>query len=466
VLLEGRLEERRPGIPVTNPYTGETVGEVSCDSAADVARAAEALAACRRELGPAERQRVLRRAAEIVGRREEELAGLITAEAGLSLRDSRSEVRRARGNLEVAAEEAVRVRGESLEVLAGQQPSLAVWIRQPVGVVAAITPFNRPLNQVVVKVAPAIAAGNRILVKPSEKAPLSAFRLAEILFEAGLPEDMLALVTGRPEEVGPALVGSPHVDMVTFTGSVETGELVTRQAGVKKLLLELGGNDPLVVLEDADLERAAEVAVAGAFGSAGQSCRAVKRIVALAPIADAFVDLLRKRAARVRYGDPTDPETEVGPLISEAAAADAETRCRRAVEDGAELLLGGTRQGAVLAPTVLDRVSPRTPLVAQETFAPVAPVIRVGSLEEAVEVCNGTRYGLQAGVMTRDFEAFAGVARRLRVGGVALGLGPNFDSPLIPFGGVKSSGFGREGMRHAVEEMTVLKTLLVPWGTA
>lgn len=463
MLLAGRLVEREPGISVVSPHDGEVVGRVSSDSADDVATAVAALAACGRTLAPSERSRVLRRAADLVGEREAELARLITSEAGICLRDSGNEVRRARANLEVAAEEAVRVRGESLEVLAAQRQSLAVWVREPVGVVAAITPFNRPLNQVVVKVAPAIAAGNRVIVKPSEKAPLSALRLAGILLEAGLPDDLLAVVTGRPEEVGPALVDSPGVDMVTFTGSVETGDRIARQAGARKLLLELGGNDPLVVLADADLEEAADVAVAGAFGSAGQSCRAVKRIVVLEAVADRFVELLARRAAAVRAGDPFDPATEVGPLIDEAAAAEAERRCGQAVRDGADLLLGGVRDGALFAPTVLDRVSPRTPLVALETFAPVAPVLRAASLDEAVEVCNGTRYGLQAGVMTRDFEAFASIARRLRVGGVALGVGPSFDSPLIPFGGVKASGFGREGMRHAIEEMTVLKTLLMPW---
>jgi putative phosphonoacetaldehyde dehydrogenase len=464
VLLAGRVENREPGIPVTSPHSGETIGHVSRDSAADVARAVAALASSERRLAPADRSRILRRAAELVGGREAELARLITGEAGLCLRDSHSEVRRARANLEVAAEESTRVHGESLEVAIAGRPSLAVWVREPVGLMAAITPFNRPLNQVVVKVAPAIAAGNRVIVKPSEKAPLSALELAGILFEAGLPEDALAVVTGPPEEVGPVLVGSPEVDMVTFTGSVETGRRITRQAGVKKLLLELGGNDPLIVLADADLEQAAEVAVTGAFGSAGQSCRAIKRIVVMEAVADPFVELLRRRAARVRAGDPFEPETEVGPLIDELAAEDAEQRCLRAVEDGAELLVGGHRRGTLFAPTVLDRVSPRTPLVTRETFAPVAPVLRVGTLDEAIEVCNGTRYGLQAGVMTRDFEAFAAIARRLRVGGVALGLGPGFDSPLIPFGGVKASGFGREGMRHAIEEMTVVKTLAVPWG--
>jgi putative phosphonoacetaldehyde dehydrogenase len=464
MLLEGRLRDREPAIPVMNPYTGETVGHVSSDTADDVALATAALAGCGRRLPPAERRRVLAGAAGLVAKRETELAELITAEAGLCVRDSTAEVRRARTNLEVAAEEAVRVRGESLEVLAVGRPSLAVWIHEPVGVVAAITPFNRPLNQVVVKVAPAIAAGNRVIVKPSEKAPLSALRLAEILLEAGLPEDMLAVVTGRPEVLGPALVGSPAVDMVTFTGSVETGELITRQAGVKKLLLELGGNDPLIVLDDADLEEAAAAAVTGAFGGSGQSCRAVKRIVVVEAVADRFVELLLRGASRVRFGDPRDPEMVVGPLIDEAAAGEAERRCRQAVADGADLLLGGERQGPVLAPTVLDRVSRGTPLVDRETFAPVAPVLRVETLDEAVEVCNGTRYGLQAGVMTSSFDRFAEVARRLRVGGVALRAGPNFESPLIPFGGVKSSGIGREGIRHAIEEMTALKTLLMPWG--
>jgi putative phosphonoacetaldehyde dehydrogenase len=463
MLIEGTVVDREPCITVTSPYTGEVVGSVSSDSAADVERALAGLAAERPRLPPAERRRVLLRTAELLDAEAEELARLITSEAGTCLRDSRNEVARARANLEVAAEEAVRIRGEALEVAVASKPSLAVALREPVGVVAAITPFNRPLNQVVVKLAPAIAAGNRVIVKPSEKAPLAGLRLARLLLEAGLPESMLAAVTGRPEELSEPLLASPVVDMVTFTGSVETGERIARQAAGKKLLLELGGNDPLIVLPDADLEQAASIAVAGAYGSAGQSCRGIKRIIAVGPIAEELVERLRRRTEAVRWGDPADPETEVGPLISEEAALVAERRCAGAVADGAELVTGGTRTGALFSPTVLDRVDAGSELVRTETFAPVAPVIRVASVDEAVRVCNSTPYGLQAGVLTRDFTVFAELASRLRVGGVALGAGPSFDSPLIPFGGVKRSGFGREGMRHAIEEMTALKTLLLPW---
>ena len=462
MLVAGRLR-CRDAIPVRNPYSGGCVGEVSNDSPADVAEAIASLRSSRRRLTPVERGRILEQTGRRVLEASDELARLITSESGLCLRDSRAEVQRAATNLEVAAHEAVRVGGEVREVVAGGRLSLAVSIRQPVGVVAAITPFNRPLNQVVVKVAPALAAGNRIILKPSEKAPLSGLRFIELLLACGLPEDVVAVVTGRPDAIGPALLGSADIDMVSFTGSVETGELVTRLAGIKKLLLELGGNGPLVVLEDADPAEAARLAAAGCYANSGQSCRGIKRILVVEALADPFVEQLAGLTERLRWGDPLDEATDVGPLISEEAARQAERRCIAAVADGARLITGGRRDGALFSPTILDRVSPGSELVTRETFAPVAPVIRVGTPEEALAECNRTRFGLQAGILTSDIATFTQFASELRMGGVALGMGPNFESPLIPFGGVKSSGYGREGISYAVQEMTVLKTLLLPW---
>ncbi|TML61399.1 MAG: aldehyde dehydrogenase family protein [Actinobacteria bacterium] len=462
MVLDAELRDRGAFLDVRSPFTGEVIGEVPRDGPAEAAAAAAAVRPGKGTLAPEERAALLRAAAEALAQRREEFAVGITREAGVCLKESRREVERACGNLLVAAEEATRINGEALPVGTGGSRKLALTVREPVGVVCAITPFNRPLNQVVVKLAPALAAGNAVVLKPSEKAPLSGIAFVQLLLETGLPPGLVAIVTGEPTEVGPALVQSPEVDMVAFTGSVETGEAVARAAAPRKLLLELGGNDPLIVLDDVDLPLAARLAADGALATAGQSCRGVKRIIVCDDVADELVPLLVALAAEKRSGDPLDPETDVGPLIDQAAAELVQRRVEDAVAAGAELLLGGGRKGAFVPPTVLDRVPPDAELVRRETLGPVAPVIRVRDEDEAVAVSNSTVYGLQAGVVTGSFERFLRVAHRLEVGAVNYMESPSFDSPHIPFGGVKRSGLGREGIRYAIEEMTSVKTITVP----
>jgi aldehyde dehydrogenase (NAD+)/aldehyde dehydrogenase len=448
-------------LTVRSPYTGETVGTVRPNGVDDVRRAVAAARSAPR-LTPEERAAMLRAAAGTMDARRDELAVLIGREAGICLRDGRREVERARRNLVTAAEEATRIHGEALGIEAGAGRKLALTLREPVGVVGAITPFNRPLNQVVVKVAPALAAGNAVVVKPSERTPLSALAFAALMSESGLPPNLLSIVVGEPNALGPALAGDPGVDMVTFTGSPATGMLVARAAAGKKTTLELGGNDPLIVLDDGDLELAARLVCEQAYASAGQSCRGIKRVIASAPIADELVARIAEGTAALRCGDPLDPETDIGPLIDERAASSVETRCRKAIADGARLIHGGKRTGALHEPTLLDHVPTTTALVVRETFGPVAPVLRVRSDAVAVAVANSTPYGLQAGVVTGDFDRFMQIAGRLEVGAVNFMDGPAFDSPHIPFGGVKRSGHGREGIRFAIAEMTQLKTITLP----
>jgi putative phosphonoacetaldehyde dehydrogenase len=464
MFLEGALRPAAAELAVHDPWTGDVVGRVARDGAEQVDEAVRLLAARRRSLPPAERAAVLTGAAAALQARAEELATLITSESGVCCKETLREVERAARNLRVAAVEAERIRGETIPI-PGQR-RLAITVPEPIGVVAGITPFNRPLNQVAVKVAPALAAGCPVVIKPSEKTPLTAIAFAQLLVEAGCPADALAVLTGDPGVVGPALAAHPGVDMVTFTGGVATGRAVAAAAAGKKLLLELGGNDPLLVLPDADLDRAAQLAANGALATAGQSCRGVKRIVVWEQVADALVERLLDAARRKRFGDPREPETDVGPLVTEEAARLVERRIADAVAAGARLLLGGGRRGALVEPAVLDGVPPDAELVREETFGPVAPVIRVRDLDHAVAVVNGTRYGLQAGVVTRDSQAFWALAARLRVGAVNLDEGPQFDSPHIPFGGVKASGVGREGIRYSIAEMTVVKTVTVPFGPA
>jgi putative phosphonoacetaldehyde dehydrogenase len=450
-------------LDVVNPYTGRSVGSVRLDRRADVEKTIARVKTYDHHLSPEARKTLLARTADALETRKEEFATLITSESGNCIKDSLKEVDRSLANLRLASAEAIQLHGEALSVAVGGSRKMAMTVHEPVGVVCAITPFNRPLNQVVVKLAPALAANNGVIVKPSEKTPLSALAFAKLLIESGWPQNMIGVVVGMPEEIGSVLVESPSIDMITFTGGIETGERLARQIGLMKLVLELGGNDPLIVLGDADLDVTAKLAAEGALATAGQSCRGIKRIIVEESIADAFVERLAREVQGKRYGDPFDVANDIGTLINEDAAKRVEARCVRAMKDGATLVHGGDRRGALFQPTVLDRVSPTTELVASETFGPIAPVIRVRDDRDAIAVANATRYGLQAGIATRSFERFMNIATQLRVGGVALMEGPNFDSPQIPFGGVKSSGLGREGIRYAMREMSNIKTVLLPW---
>jgi acyl-CoA reductase-like NAD-dependent aldehyde dehydrogenase len=463
MFTNGALQPGGDRWAVRDCWTGQVIGEVPRDGVAEVDMAVSTVAGARRCVPPAERAAVLQAAAAALEARQQEFSTLMTAESGVCRSETAREVTRAAANLRVAAAEAERIRGETIPLPSALR--MAFTIPEPVGVVLGITPFNRPLNQVVIKVAPAIAAGCAVLLKPSDKTPMTALAFADLLVEAGCPKGMLAVLTGDPGTIGPRLAGHAGVDMVTFTGSAATGRAVAAAAAGKKLLLELGGNDPLFVLPDADLAAAARLAADGACATSGQSCRGIKRVIVWQEIADAFVDLLAAAVMAKRCGDPRRADTEVGPLINEDAAAVVERRIAAAVEAGARLVAGGRRHGALMEPAVLDWVPAGAELVQQETFGPVAPVIRVRSTAEAAEVSNGTPYGLQAGVLTNDSARFWELAARLRVGAVNHGEGPQFDSPHIPFGGVKASGIGREGIRYAIAEMTTTKTITIPYGS-
>ncbi|PXX55582.1 aldehyde dehydrogenase (NAD+)/aldehyde dehydrogenase [Nocardia tenerifensis] len=458
---DGALQPSSDDIAVRSPWTGETVGRVARDTAAQLDEAVRGVRAAWRPPRPDRRAAILHAAARLIRERSDALAELISRESGVCLAETRKETERAATNLVVAAGEAERLRGENIPVPGHDRLALTVF--EPIGIVAAITPFNRPLNQVVVKIAPAVAAGCAVVLKPSEKTPLTALAFAEILLEAGLPPEHLVVTTGEPGVIGAAIAGHPEIDMVTFTGSASTGRAVARAAAGKKVLLELGGNDPLIVLPDADLALAMQLVGQGAFATAGQSCRGIKRVIVVGDVADELVAGVVEAARGKRAGDPLDPATDVGPLISEDAAVVVERRIAGAVAANAKLLHGGDRRGPLITPAVLDHVPADAELVVEETFGPVAPVIRVADTAEAIRVANGTRYGLQAGVVTSNVAAFTSIAEALRVGAVNLNAGPHFDSPHIPFGGVKSSGLGREGISYSIREMSTVKTVTLPY---
>jgi aldehyde dehydrogenase (NAD+) len=334
----------------------------------------------------------------------------------------------------------------------------------PVRLVAAITPFNHPLNQVAHKLAPAIAAGAPIVVKPSEKTPLSALALIRLIRDAGLPEAAAQVVCGDPPEILEAFLSHDAVEVISFTGGVAVGKSIAARLGYRRAVLELGGNDPLIVLADADLDEAAELAVRGAFQNSGQRCTAVKRIIAVEAVADALADRVAAAAAALHAGDPMDESTDLGTVIDEPAARLIESRIQAAASDGAALLYGGERHGALLTPAVLDHVPASAALVASETFGPVAPIIRVAGLDEAIAVANSTPYALSSGVCTFDWRAIARCIRELRAGTVNIREVPGWRTELTPFGGIGDSGLGvKEGVREAMRAMSFTKLYTLPW---
>jgi putative phosphonoacetaldehyde dehydrogenase len=450
-------------IEVHNPYTGELVGTVPRLSAKQVAQAVDAMAAYKPKISAHQRAEILYKAAQGVKARKDEIALGITSESGMSLKNSRVEVDRTVGLLLTASEEAKRIMGEQIpsDTDSAARNKIILAMRFPVGLVTAIVPFNRPLNQVTVKIAPSFAAGNKTIIKPSQYVPLSSFRLLDILLEAGMPPEMISLVTGDSSELGEVLVANTKVDMVTFTGSTEVGRRLAQMAGIKRVTIEAGGNDPLILCEDANIDKAVEIAVAGAYGNAGQACRGIKRILAVESVADSFAEKFAQKSKALKCGDPFDPETDIGTLINEKAAVTVEQAVDDAIKNGAKVLCGHQRKGALYLPTVVDRVERDSNMVVEECFGPTAPIIRCRNLEEAVEISNSTQYGLQSGVMTNNLESIRYCINNLKVGAVNINEGPQFDMPNIPFGGVKQSGVGREGIRYAMQEMTYVKTVVM-----
>jgi putative phosphonoacetaldehyde dehydrogenase len=338
-------------------------------------------------------------------------------------------------------------------------------LREPLlGAITAITPFNHPLNQVIHKVAPAVATNNRMVLKPSERTPLSAIAMADILYEAGLPPEMLAVLTGEPREIADELLTSADVDLVTFTGGVQIGKYIAAKAVYKRQVLELGGNDPIIVLEDADLEEAATLAASGSYKNSGQRCTAVKRILVHESQADRFVELLVDKTRVVKYGDPFDPTMDMGTVIDEAAARRFEAVVNEAVAAGAKLLIGNIRRGALYAPTVLDHVTPDMTVVRHETFGPVSPVIRFKTVEEAIRIANSTAYGLSASLCTNRLDLITRFVRELHVGSINVREVPGYRLEMTPFGGIKDSGLGhKEGVLEAMKSFSNTKTYSLPW---
>jgi len=466
--IAGKRVDAERRIEVHNPYTGEIVGTVPAATPAQVAEAFRLAYAYKPKLTRWERQKILLRTAELLAERREAIATLISMESGLCLKDALYEVGRACDVYGLAGQLAIRDDSEvyACDITQHGKARRIYTSRTPVrGVISAITPFNHPLNMISHKIAPAIATNNRVVAKPTELTPLTALILADLLYEAGLPGEMLSIVTGNPMSMGDAMITDPRADIITFTGSVKVGKFIAEKAGYKRLILELGGNDPLIVMEDADLEKAAELAVQGATKNSGQRCTAVKRVLVVEKVADAFVEHVLVRARQLKCGDPLDPDTDIGTVIHERAACLFEERVNDAVDKGAKLLLGNRRQGALYPATVVDHVPYRCPLVHEETFGPVIPIIRCpNDIAEVIAIANATAYGLSSGVCTNRLDYITRFINELEVGTVNVWEVPGYRIEMSPFGGIKDSGLGyKEGVWEAMKSYTNVKTYSLPW---
>jgi aldehyde dehydrogenase (NAD+) len=465
-LIAGQPVRSRSLLHVRNPYHGKEVGTVALATREDVESAVRA--ACGFDATPSryERSEILEQARMLLDGRREEFARLITSETGLALRESRYEVGRTLDVLRFAAMEALRDDGQifSADISPQGKARKIFTVREPLRCAAAITPFNHPLNQVAHKVAPAIAAGTPMILKPSEKAPLVALRFSELLYSCGLPGPLLSVLLGPTAEVAEALVRHPAIEVLAFTGSERVGKQIAATAGYKKLVLELGGNDPLIVLNDADLELAVTLAAEGGFRNSGQRCTAVKRILVEDGIAAEFTARLAELAAEYRCGDPFEETTRVGTVIDEAAAIALEVALAEAVAQGAEVLIGGGRNGALFEPTVVAKVPRGCRMVVSESFGPLAPVMTVRDLDDALELANSTAYGLSSGVVTTSLPSALKAIRTLRCGTVNINEVPGFRVECSPFGGIKDSGLGvKEGVIEAIKAYSFVKTFSLPW---
>lgn len=465
--IAGERVYRDEVIEVTYPYTGEVIATVPKATREDVCRAYRIARGYKPTLTRYERYKILMRAGEIIASRLDDISRTITLESGLCRKDSLYEVGRASDVLLFAANQALVDDGQvfSCDLTHHGKSRKVYTMREPLlGVITAITPFNHPLNQVIHKVAPSIATNNRMVLKPSEKTPLTALILADILYEAGLPPQMLSVITGDPREIADEMLTHADVDLVTFTGGVAIGKYIAGKAIYKRQILELGGNDPIIVMEDADLEEAATLAVSGSYKNSGQRCTAIKRMLVQESVADEFVKLLVTKTKSLRYGDPMDPSVDMGTVIDEAAAMQFEAVVNEAIAGGAKLLVGNTRRGALYSPTVLDRVDPEMRVTKQETFGPVSPVIRVKDIDEAIRISNGTAYGLSSAVCTNRLDYITRFIRELNVGSVNVREVPGYRLELTPFGGIKDSGLGyKEGVLEAMKSFSNCKTYSLPW---
>lgn len=457
-------------IEITNPFTEKVIGTVPSAEISHVEDAFDIAASYRPKLTRYERQQILFRTADLIRKRQNEIAYWLSLELGICIQHSLYETNRSFDVFTLAGNLAIQDDGQIFSCdLTPQSKNRKIYTkREPVRAISAITPFNHPLNMIAHKIAPSIATNNCMVCKPTELTPLTAITLADILYEAGLPPEMFQVVTGWPDIIGKEMVANERIDIVTFTGGLEVGKIIAQNACGKRIALELGGNDPFVVLNDldqSDLVKAAKIAVAGSTGNSGQRCTAIKRILAQESIADDLVRVIVEQAKTINYGDPLDKEVQLGCVITASAAELFEKRILDAAELGARILYHPQRQGALLPPIVIDFVPPNCELVQKETFGPVIPIIRVPDDDDSViDISNSTPYGLSSGVCTNNIDRAIKYIERLDVGTVNIWEQPGYRIEMSPFGGIKNSGNGiKEGVAEAMKFYTNVKTYSFPW---
>ena len=453
-------------LEVKSPYDNRVVGTVTLANASHVEQAIQAGLKGGKALTRYDRFSILDKARQLLIARKDQFAQTISAESGLAIREANYETGRAHDVLLFAAMESLKDDGQifSCDISPQGKARKIFTLREPVALAVCITPFNHPLNQVVHKLAPALAVGTPVILKPSEKTPLTAILLTELLYEAGLPHYMLSTLLGPTKEIAEPLVKDPRVDIVSFTGSVAVGKHIASSVGYKKVILELGGNDPLIIMEDADMDTAVHLAAEGSFRNSGQRCTAVKRILIHEKIKDAFLEKFLEKAKTYTCGDPADPETKVGTVIDEPAAIYLESVVNKAVEQGAKVLLGGKRNGALLEPTVIDNVPRNAQMIVQESFGPLAPILTFKDIDDAIALSNSTAYGLSSGIVTHNMDYALRFIKELKVGTVNINEVPGYRIESSPFGGIKDSGLGiKEGVIEAMKCFTYVKTFSLPW---
>jgi len=446
--IAGKKVDAEKNIDVYYPYSNQVIGTVPAGTAEHAKQALDIAANFKPKLTRYERQQILQKTAEELVRRKDEISDVITYELGISKQDSLYEVGRAFDVFSLTAQLCILDDGEifSCDLTPHGKARKIFTIREPLTAISAITPFNHPLNMVAHKIAPSIATNNCTVCKQTELTPMTAMILADVLYEAGLPPEMFSVVTGWPEDIGLEMIKNPNIDLITFTGSVGVGKYIAEQAGYKRTVLELGGNDPLIVLNDLnddDLKKAVELAVTGATKNSGQRCTAVKRILCQDKVADKFVEMALERAKKIKFGDPMDMQTDLGTVVNAEAAELFDKRVSMAEEDGAKVLYHPGRNGALLPPIVVDNVNYKSELVREETFGPVIPIIRVPDEdEEVIKISNSTAFGLSSGVCTNNFNRAKNYIQELNVGTVNIWEVPGYRIEMSPFGGIKDSGLG------------------------
>ncbi len=457
-------------IEVLNPFDGSVVDTVPKARAADVDRAiatAERGAQSMASLTGYERSQILHRAGDLILERVDDLAATITREEGKIIGEARIEATRAAEIIYLSAEEAKRLNSEviPLEGGPGVKGKFGFTLRVPCGVVVAISPFNFPLHLVCHKVGPALAAGNSVIIKPATDTPLSALKLVEILLEAGTPPDAVQCITGAGSDIGDALVADPRVRKITFTGSRDVGEHITKTAGLKKVTMELGSNSPVIIMDDADMDKVSDALVQTTFANAGQVCISTQRIYADGAIYSEFLDSFGARVSKVSYGDPFDESVMMGPLVRETDAVRVEQWIDQAVAGGAKLLAGGERDKGFVQATLLADVDPEMRVSCEELFGPAAAVSRVSDIDEAIRLANDSPFGLSAAIFTQDIDRAMKFAQNVHAGNLHINWGSQWRVDLMPYGGLKESGMGKEGPHYAIQEMTELKMVVMHLGS-